>query len=138
MYWTAVCMGSIAMVVQSVAKPYCAPAWAYVPMPEGSSSDAPVIRPGPRALPRRLKAFFSALISAALGSTGLSACTRGSPAVGDRFRSGTASSPRFGASPRATVPAEYDQSGPERSSATPLSPTASDRTQGQPIDHHAD
>ena len=28
-------------------KPSCAPAWLYVPIPEGSSSEAPVIRPGP-------------------------------------------------------------------------------------------
>jgi hypothetical protein len=28
MYWTAVIIGSMASVVQSVAKPYCAPAWA--------------------------------------------------------------------------------------------------------------
>jgi len=28
MYWTATCIGSIATVVQSVVKPYWAPAWA--------------------------------------------------------------------------------------------------------------
>jgi len=28
MYWTAVCIGSIQSVVQSVVKPYCAPACA--------------------------------------------------------------------------------------------------------------
>jgi len=28
MYWAAVIIGSITTVVQSVAKPYCAPAWA--------------------------------------------------------------------------------------------------------------
>jgi hypothetical protein len=28
--------------------PSCAPAWAYVPIPEGSSSEAPVMSPGPR------------------------------------------------------------------------------------------
>src|SRR5664280_1561429 len=77
MYWTAVCIGSIASVVQSVVKPYWAPACAYVPIPEGSSSDAPVMRPGPSALPSRFSEFFSARSSAALGSTGRPGSTRG-------------------------------------------------------------
>ena len=33
--------------VQSMAVPICAPAMEYVAMPEGSSSAAPVINPGP-------------------------------------------------------------------------------------------
>src|ERR1700690_1305230 len=78
MYWTAVIIGSIATVVQSVAKPYWAPACAYVPMPDGSSSDAPVIRPGPRTLNARFSGFFSARSSAAFGSTGRPGSTRGS------------------------------------------------------------
>ena len=37
-------------------KPSCAPAWLYVPIPEGSSSEAPVIRPGPSRLRKPLSA----------------------------------------------------------------------------------
>src|SRR5450759_3740611 len=46
-------------------------------MPDGSSSDAPVMRPGPSALPRRFTEFLSACSSAALGSTGRLGSTRG-------------------------------------------------------------
>jgi hypothetical protein len=56
-------------------------------MPEGSSSDAPVMRPGPRALPRRFTEFFSARSSAVLGSRGRSGCTRGSLVVVGAFGS---------------------------------------------------
>ena len=34
---------------QSRLRPYWAPAWEYVAMPDGSSSEAPVISPGPSA-----------------------------------------------------------------------------------------
>jgi hypothetical protein len=34
----------------SIPRPNFAPAWEYVAIPEGSSSDAPVIRPGPKNL----------------------------------------------------------------------------------------
>src|SRR5437588_12372348 len=44
---------------------------AYVPMPEGSSSDAPVINPGPSILRNRLNGF--AWRSAALGTDPLPA-----------------------------------------------------------------
>src|SRR5664280_444863 len=57
-------------------------------MPEGSSSDAPVIKPGPRALPRRFRGFFSARNSAALGSTGRPGSTLGPTVRVDAFRSG--------------------------------------------------
>src|SRR5512144_3056473 len=53
--WIAVMQGSVRKMVQVNAKPNCAPAWEYVAMPLGSSSAAPVVRPGPRALKRRLK-----------------------------------------------------------------------------------
>src|SRR5450756_2687811 len=59
-------------------------------MPEGSSSDAPVIRPGPRALPRRFSGFFSARSSAAWGSTGRPGSTLGPTVRVDAFRSGKA------------------------------------------------
>src|SRR5262245_19647534 len=35
-------------MVQLMPNPSCAPAWLYVPMPDGSSSEPPVISPGPR------------------------------------------------------------------------------------------
>src|SRR5437764_7424698 len=47
------------MAVQSVAKPSDAPACVYVPIPDGSSSEAPVINPGPRIIRTRLMGFFS-------------------------------------------------------------------------------
>src|SRR5665811_392653 len=46
-------------------------------MPEGSSSEAPVMRPGPKELRRRFSGFFSARSSAAFGSTGRPGSTRG-------------------------------------------------------------
>ena len=44
--------GSVRTAVHSVAYPSAAPACEYVPIPDGSSSDAPVISPGP-SRPRR-------------------------------------------------------------------------------------
>src|SRR5262249_51379483 len=41
--------GKVTSALNSCAYPTCAPVCAYVPMPEGSSSDAPVISPGPSA-----------------------------------------------------------------------------------------
>jgi hypothetical protein len=52
-------IGSVKSAVHSVEKPREAPATAYVPMPDGSSSDAPVMRPGPRILSKRLTGFGS-------------------------------------------------------------------------------
>src|SRR5512143_3828262 len=48
MNWIVAVSGKVKSAVQRVAKPNAAPAEAYVPMPEGSSSDAPVMNPGPR------------------------------------------------------------------------------------------
>jgi len=42
--------GKVIRAVQSVAKPNPAPACEYVAMPDGSSSLAPVMRPGPSIL----------------------------------------------------------------------------------------
>jgi hypothetical protein len=39
--------GNVIIAIQRVAKPKPAPAWEYVAIPEGSSSLAPVITPGP-------------------------------------------------------------------------------------------
>ncbi len=47
--WIAAISGKVNSMTQHIEKPNCAPAWEYVAMPEGSSSDAPVIRPGPSA-----------------------------------------------------------------------------------------
>lgn len=46
----AVIIGNVISAIHSVEKPVDAPVTVYVPMPEGSSSDAPVIKPGPRML----------------------------------------------------------------------------------------
>src|SRR5438477_12274004 len=51
---TAAISGNENRAVQSGAYPKRAPAIEYVEMPEGSSSAAPVIRPGPR-LPKNLR-----------------------------------------------------------------------------------
>jgi hypothetical protein len=48
--WIAAMRGYVRSIVQPMPKPSCAPAWLYVPIPDGSSSEAPVIRPGPRRL----------------------------------------------------------------------------------------
>src|SRR5712671_1991639 len=65
---TAAIIGSVTGAIQSVAKPNDAPAWVYVPMPDGSSSEAPVISPGPRAIRRRLMGFLSRSSFASSGS----------------------------------------------------------------------
>jgi hypothetical protein len=51
---TAVIIGNVANAVHNMEDPNDALARAYVPMPDGSSSDAPVINPGPRILRNRL------------------------------------------------------------------------------------
>jgi hypothetical protein len=48
--WTAVISGKDRIAVQSGRYPNEAPATEYVETPDGSSSAAPVIRPGPRSL----------------------------------------------------------------------------------------
>src|SRR4029079_19000580 len=50
--------------------PTWAPAWLYVPMPEGSSSEAPVISPG-LSLARKPLSPFSAAFSAFFFATAL-------------------------------------------------------------------
>jgi len=37
-------------MLHSCPNPYVAPAWEYVAIPDGSSSAAPVINPGPKNL----------------------------------------------------------------------------------------
>ena len=61
---TATIKGKVNNAVQRVAKPNPAPATAYVPIPEGSSSDAPVINPGPSNLKKRFTGFFSCTMAA--------------------------------------------------------------------------
>src|SRR5260370_21602557 len=51
--------GKLISAVHSVPKPNDAPATAYVPMPDGSSSEAPVMSPGPRILMKRMKGLRS-------------------------------------------------------------------------------
>lgn len=46
--WTAAMSGNVKNATHSMANPNLAPVCAYVAVPEGSSSDAPVTRPGPR------------------------------------------------------------------------------------------
>src|SRR5258708_9191997 len=62
--WTEAINGHVNRAVQRVVKPREAPATAYVPMPEGSSSDAPVINPGPSTFRKRLNGFLSSIIAA--------------------------------------------------------------------------
>src|SRR5437016_10321170 len=67
---TAVIIGKVASAVQRIENPSDAPATAYVPMPEGSSSDAPVIRPGPRIFRNRLRGFRSRSVADSGGQAG--------------------------------------------------------------------
>src|SRR5512146_1532744 len=53
MYWTTVMSGNVRTAVQRSPYPKAAPALAYVPMPLGSSSEAPVMNPGPSRRNRR-------------------------------------------------------------------------------------
>src|ERR1700690_46747 len=48
--WTAAISGHVSNAVQRSVVPSCAPATEYVAMPEGSSSAAPVMIPGPSDL----------------------------------------------------------------------------------------
>src|SRR5437762_7985861 len=52
-------IGNVTSAVQRHENPKAAPACAYVPMPDGSSSEAPVTRPGPRTKKNRVIGFFS-------------------------------------------------------------------------------
>ena len=45
--WMPTISGYVNTTVHSVSRPNCAPACEYVAMPDGSSSAAPVISPGP-------------------------------------------------------------------------------------------
>jgi hypothetical protein len=47
MYWTAAIIGYVTSATHSGANPNAAPDAAYVAMPEGSSSEDPVTKPGP-------------------------------------------------------------------------------------------
>jgi hypothetical protein len=46
---TAVISGNVNNAIHNVEYPYAAPATEYVEIPEGSSSAAPVMMPGPKA-----------------------------------------------------------------------------------------
>src|SRR5436853_7930640 len=61
---TATIKGKVNNAVQRVAKPNPAPATAYVAIPEGSWSDAPVINPGPSNFKKRFTGFFSCTTAA--------------------------------------------------------------------------
>src|SRR5712692_4389070 len=54
---TAAISGQVRNAVHSRLVPNCAPAIEYVAMPDGSSSAAPVMRPGPRASRKRRSRF---------------------------------------------------------------------------------
>lgn len=45
--WTAAISGKVRRATHNSDRPYCAPVWEYVAIPEGSSSDDPVTNPGP-------------------------------------------------------------------------------------------
>src|SRR6266852_689077 len=55
--WTAAIRGNVSSAIHSVPYPYAAPATEYVEIPEGSSSAAPVISPGPRTAKDLFKTF---------------------------------------------------------------------------------
>src|SRR5712664_4780280 len=80
--------GQVNRAVQSVVKPREAPATAYVPMPEGSSSDAPVTSPGPSTFRKRLIGFLSSIMAASRGPV---------PPAGSEC--GITGAPLFGANP---------------------------------------
>ena len=48
--WTPTANGATYRADHASRSPNSAPTWEYVPMPDGSSSAAPVTRPGPRRL----------------------------------------------------------------------------------------
>ena len=54
---TAIISGKVKGIVQSIELPVLAPAIEYVAIPDGSSSEAPVTKPGPN----RCQNFFSFL-----------------------------------------------------------------------------
>jgi hypothetical protein len=59
---TAAISGQVSNAVHNMPVPSLAPAIEYVAIPEGSSSAAPVIRPGPSAAKKRLAGFFFATL----------------------------------------------------------------------------
>src|SRR2546430_2221581 len=68
--------GNVISAVHRVLKPSVAPATEYVPMPDGSSSEAPVMSPGPRTFRNRTAGFGSrsAVIAADSGPGTVSTC----------------------------------------------------------------
>ena len=52
--WMPTISGVVRNTLHSIPRPNCAPACEYVAMPLGSSSAAPVMRPGPRRSRNRL------------------------------------------------------------------------------------
>ncbi len=56
--------GKVITAVQSVVNPNAAPAVEYVPIPDGSSSAAPVISPGPSCRKNRRIALRGRLVFA--------------------------------------------------------------------------
>jgi hypothetical protein len=65
--WTVAMSGQVIAAVQRSDVPSWAPATEYVATPEGSSSAAPVTRPGPSAEKKRRTKFFLGTLA---GSTG--------------------------------------------------------------------
>src|SRR4051794_31248602 len=107
---TTYIIGNVNNAVHSVEKPSAAPACAYVPMPDGSSSDAPVIRPGPRTRKNRLTRFCSLARRAAKDLIGR--VKRGILAVrGRRFRFRDL----FGALDRVVMSASFDSTAEDQS-----------------------
>src|SRR2546426_7698941 len=56
--------GYVTTALNRCATPEDRAATAYVPMPEGSSSEAPVISPGPSSLKKRLTQLLSSIMAA--------------------------------------------------------------------------
>src|SRR6267378_4831459 len=64
--WMAAISGSVTSAVHSRPVPKAAPATAYVVTPLGSSSDAPVTRPGPSVRKYRTSGLWLCLASVSL------------------------------------------------------------------------
>src|ERR671930_1284619 len=79
-------IGNVNSAVHNIEKPSAAPACAYVPMPDGSSSEAPVISPGPRSRKNRLSGFFSLARRVANDSIGSLMGSRSPKGVRDHAR----------------------------------------------------
>lgn len=67
-------VGNRNSIIHSIPRPNFAPTWEYVAISDGSSSAAPVIRPGPNALIIWDIDFIRTLLNGAKSESGLESC----------------------------------------------------------------